>query len=70
MLVYSKRAKEQMKLRGITKGEIKHCLNNYGISITPKEGCKQFFSNHPSGKRLKVVVDTKSNEIVTVVLLD
>lgn len=70
MLIYSKHAKEQMSLRGISMAEVEHCLENADVTFTPKEGCHQFFSNHPSGKRIKVVLDTKLNKIVTVILLD
>lgn len=59
-----------MKKRGISKAEVQYCLENYNVTVTPKEGCKQFFANHPNGKRIKVALDTKLNKIVTVILLD
>jgi hypothetical protein len=70
MLNFSRHARNQMKRRGISRAEVRYCLNNPDITITPKEGCKQFRANHPSGKRIKVVVDTEKNKVVTVILLD
>lgn len=70
MPTYSRHAKSQMKKRGISKRDIAFCLNYHDTSFTPKEGCSLYFVKHPNGRRLQVVIDTKSNKVVTALWLD
>jgi len=63
-------ALKRMKRRGITKEDTQGCLDNYEVSFTPKEGYSLYIADHPNGKRLQVVVNTDTKEIVSVVWLD
>ena len=70
MPTYSRHARSQMRKRGISKKDVQFCLDNHHTSFTPKEGCSLFFAAHPNGKRIQVVLDTKSNKVVTALWLD
>ena len=63
-------AEKQMGRRGIKRADIQSCLNDHQVSFTPNEGYSLYFADHASGKRLQVIVNTKSKEIVSVVWLD
>jgi hypothetical protein len=60
---------EQMARRGVKKQNIQSCLNYHQVSLIPKEGYSLCIVDHPSGKRLQVVVNTKDKVIVSVVWL-
>jgi len=70
MLAYSQHAKSQMRKRDISKEDEQFCLENYHTSFTPKEGCLLYFAQHSNGRRIQVVLDTKSNKVVTALWLD
>ena len=70
MLAYSRHAKSQMRKRGISNEDVQFCLDNYHTNFTPKEGCSLYFAQHPNGRRIQVVLDTKSNKVVTALWLD
>jgi hypothetical protein len=63
-------ALKRMIRRGITRADIQACLDNHQVSFTPKEGYSLYMADHPSGKRLQVVLNTDTKEIVSVVWLD
>ena len=63
-------ALKRMKRRGITKADIQACLDNHQVSFTPKEGYSFCIADHPKGKRLQVVFNTDTKDIVSVVWLD
>lgn len=65
-----KHALKRMGERGITEGDIQSCLANYDVSLKPNEGYHLYISDHPNGRRLQVVLNTKTREIVSVVWLD
>jgi len=60
----------QMKRRGITKRDIQSCLDDHQVSFTPKEGYSLYIADHPKGKRLQVIVNSETKEVVSVVWLD
>ena len=70
MLTYSRHAKFQMRKRGISKKDVKFCLDNHHTNFTPKEGCSLYFAQHSNGRRIQVVLDTTSNKVVTALWLD
>ena len=70
MPTYSQHAKSQMRKRGISKKDVQFCLDNHHTSFTPKDGYSLYFATHPNGKRIQVVLDTKSNKVVTALWLD
>jgi hypothetical protein len=59
-----------MKERGITEADIQSCLDDYQVSFRPKEGYSLYIADHPSGRRLQVILDTSTKAIVSVVWLD
>ena len=61
---------KQMRRRGITQQDIQSCLDHHQVSFIPKSGYSLYVADHPSGKRLQVVVNTAEKEIVSVVWLD
>jgi len=60
----------RMKERGITEADIQSCLDDYQVSLRPKEGYSLYIADHPNGRRLQVILDTSAKEIVSVVWLD
>lgn len=65
-----KHALKRMRERGITEGDIQSCLDAYDVLFKPKEGYHLYIFDHPNGRRLQVVLNTKTREIVSVVWLD
>ena len=63
-------ALDQMERRGITKKDVYFCLNDHDVRLIPKKGYEVYFVTHPSGKRLKVVLNAKANMVVTAVWED
>jgi len=70
MLTYSRHAKSQMRKRGISKEDVQFCLNSHDTSFTPRKGCSLYFAQHPNGRRIQVVLDTRSDKVVTALWLD
>jgi len=60
---------KQMRRRGIKRVDIQSCLNDHQVSFTPSEGYSLYIADHASGKRLQVIVNTESKEIVSAVWL-
>jgi len=60
---------QQMARRRVTKRNIQSCLNDHQVSYIPKEGYSLYIADHPGGKRLQVIVNTKDKEIVSAVWL-
>ena len=63
-------ALRQMGRRGISKRDIQSCLDNHQVDFEPKEGYSLYIANHPNGKRLQVISNPKTEEIVSAVWLD
>ena len=61
---------KQMGRRRVTKRDIQSCLNHHQVSFIPREGYSLYIADHPNGKRLQVILNTESKEIVSVVWLD
>ena len=60
---------KRMRKRGITGKDIQSCLDDHQVSFKPKEGYSLYIADHPSGKRLQVVLDTDTKEVRSVVWL-
>ena len=60
---------KRMAERGVTKKNIQSCLNYHEVKLITKEGHSLCIADHPSGKRLLVVVNTKDKVVVSVVWL-
>jgi len=63
-------ALKRMKKRGISEADIQSCLDVHQVSFKPKKGYSLYIADHPNGKRLQVILDTSTKEIVSVVWLD
>jgi len=63
-------ALKRMRERGITEADIQACLDVHQVSFKPKKGYSLYIADHPSGRRLQVVLATSTKEIVSVVWLD
>ena len=62
-------ALKRMKQRGISKADIQSCLDDHQVSFEPKEGYSLYIADHPNGKRLQVVLNATTRELVSVVWL-
>lgn len=70
MIQYKDHARTRMKERKISEEEVEYCLKNYDISYTDNKGNPIYVSYTPSGRRIKVVVETNSNPIVVITVGD
>ena len=68
--VLSAHAEERLLERGITRQDIQYCMENHHISLEEAGGVQLYIAEHPNGKRIQVVKDTKNNLIVSVVWLE
>ena len=63
-------AEKRMREREIKRTDIQACLDDHQVSLNPAEGYSSYIADHPNGKRLQVIVNTKDKEIVSAVWLD
>ena len=63
-------ALKRMGRRGITRDDIQSCLDNHQVSFKPKEGYPFYIADHPNSRRLQVVLNDETKEVVTVVWLE
>ncbi len=61
--IYTDHARDQMKDRGITKGEIKFCLNEPEIT-RPGDSGTLILTSHPNGRFIKIVVLQKKPRLI------
>jgi hypothetical protein len=66
---YSEHARNRLRQRGITKGEVKEALNNVTIEYPSKDhsNCRVKVGTTKSGRSIKVVIDPSDNTVVTVI---
>ena len=65
MARYSRHVQDRMSQRSIRKEWVEECLRHADLVVEPAKGLKQFVATVPDGRRLKVVVDTENDIIVT-----
>lgn len=66
----SPHALKRMRERGVTRKDIQSCLNNHQVSFVPKEGYSFYIADHPDSKRLQVILNPSTKEVISVVWLD
>jgi len=62
---FSGHAWEQMRRRGVSRSDVRYCLQNR-IDENPARGdCIKILGQLPSGKQIVIIVDIAKNQIVT-----
>ena len=67
MLSYTEHARDMMKQRNISECEVKYCIENYTIALPGKKGNLVYKVRTPSNRKIKVVVDKRTENQIQVI---
>ena len=70
MLYYTDHARERMEQKGISRADVRFCLNNYKLEFEESNGNKHYIADHPSGGCIKVVLNDSCDTVISVMWVE